>query len=116
MLVMTRREGAAVYGGKHLTADIEQTFDHIIRVERIVDSLSVRKAEVSVRDRDGGYALYELSANDNQFRIGNDIRVVLMGIHSMPTRGAGVAPTLRLGFDAPLSYKIIRDDAIRRTR
>lgn len=116
MLVMTRREGAVVYGGKHLTADIEQTFDHAIRVEKIVDSLKGRMAEVSVRDRDGGYAMYTLTPKDNEFRISNDVRVVMIGLHSMPVRDGGVAPTLRLGFDAPLSYKIIRDDAIRRTR
>lgn len=116
MLVMTRREGATVFGGNNLTADIEQTYDHAIRVERIIDNFSKRMAEISVRDRDGGFAMYELTPNDNQFRIGDDIRVVMIGIHTMPIRGAGLAPTLRLGFDAPMSYRIIRDDAIRRTR
>lgn len=116
MLVMTRREGAAVYGGKHLTADIEQTYDHVICVEKIMDTFGKRFAEISVRDRDGGYATYKLTPKDNEFRIGNDLRVVMIGLHSMPVRDGGIAPTLRLGFDAPLSYKIIRDDAIRRTR
>ena len=63
MLVMTRREGATVYGGKSLTADIEQTYDHAIRVERIVDNFGKRVAEISVRDRDGGYTLYTLTSN-----------------------------------------------------
>lgn len=116
MLVMTRREGATVYGGKSLTADIEQTYDHAIRVERIVDNFGKRVAEISVRDRDGGYSVYTLTPKDNEFRIGNDLRVVMIGLHSMPVRDGGIAPTLRLGFDAPLSYKLIRDDAIRRTR
>lgn len=105
-----------MYGGKHLTVDIEQTYDHAICVERIVDNLKVRMAEVSVRDRDGGYTLYTLTPKDNEFTVSNDLRVVMIGMHAMPQREGGIAPTLRLGFDAPLAYKIIRDDAIRRTR
>lgn len=116
MLVMTRKEGAAVYGGKRLTTDFEQTFDHVLRVERIIDSLERRVVEVSVRDRRGGYAVYELTPKNNEFSIGKDIRIVMLGIHAMPVRGCGITSVVRMGFDAPRSYKIVRDDAIRRTR
>lgn len=116
MLVMTRKEGASVYGGKRLTTDFEQTFDHVVRVEKIVDTLDKRLVEISVRDNRGGYAVYELTPKDNEFSIGDDIRVVMIGIHAMPVRGCGITPVVRMGFDAPRSYKIVRDDAIRRTR
>ena len=115
MLVMTRREGGSVYGGTSLTENIEDTYDHVIRVERIVDELKNRSAEISVRGADGTYATFELTPIKDDFRISADLRIVLIGMYTASFKGGPLEPVLRLGFDAPMSYRLVRDDAIRRT-
>ena len=98
-----------------MTENIEDTYDHVIRVERIVDELKNRSAEISVRGADGTYATFELTPIKDDFRISADLRIVLIGMYTASFKGGPLEPVLRLGFDAPMSYRLVRDDAIRRT-
>jgi len=115
MLVMTRREGGSVYGGTSLTENIEETYDHVIRVERIVDEPEIRSAEISVRTPSGEYSSFELTPAKDDFRINDNLRIVLVGMYADSFKGGPLESVLRLGFDAPMSYRLVRDDAIRRT-
>jgi hypothetical protein len=115
MLVMTRRKGGSVYGGAELTEDIEDTYDHIIRVENIVYEPKSRSAEISVRSAVGKYESFELTPIKDDFRVNPDLRIVLVGMYTDSFKGGPLEPVLRLGFDAPMSYRLVRDDAIRRT-
>lgn len=98
-----------------MTENIEDTYDHVIRVERIVDEPKNRSAEISVRGAGGAYATFELTPIKDDFRINADLRIVLIGMYTASFRGGRLEPVLRLGFDAPMSYRLVRDDAIRRT-
>jgi sRNA-binding carbon storage regulator CsrA len=115
MLVLTRVEGSVIYGGQALTNDVDQTYDHMIRVQRIVDNLRSRYAVISIEGSDGSVSEHKLDADNEDVRIGQ-IRVVLIGIHFSFAPGGGQALVARIGIDAPRSYKIIRDDARNRIR
>lgn len=115
MLVLTRVEGSVIYGGQALTNDVVQTFDHMIRVQRIVDNLRSRYAVITITNADGSVSEHKLDAENEDVRI-DQIRVVLIGIHFSPGSGGGQALVARIGIDAPRSYKIIRDDARNRIR
>lgn len=99
-----------------MTNDVEQTFDHTFHVERVYDTLAERGAVLVIRDRDGDEKRVKLTPHENEFQMTKDIRIVLIGIHAVPNKRGGVESTLRLGFDAPRSYRIVRDDAIKRSR
>lgn len=117
MLVMTRKEGSSIYGGVDLSADLKQTFDHVITVSRVVDQLSQRFVEIDVTYSDGTEEGFVLDAKTPECKIDGVVRVVLMGVHSVAfNSGKRPVPTARLGFEAPRSYKLVRDDAIKKTR
>lgn len=110
MLVLTRVEGSVIYGGQALTKDVEQTFDHLIRIERIVDNLRSRYVIVSIESADGEETKARLDFEKDEVKV-DGIRVVLIGIHFMPINGGGQTLVARIGVDAPRSYRIVRDDA-----
>lgn len=114
MLLLTRTEGTIIYGGKQMTADIQQTYDHKIRFDRIVDDFTNRYIEVSVTDRDGLDTIYILNDTSDEVFISKDVRLVFMGIRSLPQRGGRNAFTVKVGLDAPKTYKILRDNANKR--
>lgn len=116
MLVMTRKEGSSIYGGIDLSADLKQTFDHVITVSRVVDQLSHRYVELDVAYSDGTEEGFVLDAKTPECKIDGVVRVVLMGVHCVANNGKRPIPTARLGFEAPRSYKLVRDDAIKKTR
>lgn len=115
MLLMTRREGGVVYGGFNLTEDIHETFDHAIRVERIIDRLKHRSVDLTLCYENGVTSNIRLTPENNEHRVNDSLRILLVGMYLLPVRGLGLCPTVRLGFDAPRSYRLVRDDAIRRT-
>lgn len=114
MLVLTRKQGATIYGGEHLTEDLAATYDHKITVDRIVDTLSERYALVSIEDHLGTAETHKLdAANDEVFFDG--IQLCLLGIRFIPSADEGENLIARLGINAPRSYRVVRDDAVKKT-
>lgn len=112
MLVLTRNVGSVIYGGQAITDEPEQTFDHMIRVERIVDTLRERFTQLSVTDR-SGCTNYRLDAANDSLQLGQ-LRIVLIAIrHVLGADGQEIA-LARIGIDAPRDYRVIRDNAKRR--
>lgn len=112
MLVLTRTVGSVIYGGQAITDEPENSYDHMIRVERIVDTLKERYAQISVTDH-SRRTDYRLDAQRDSVRI-DQIRIVLIGIrHVLGPDGNEIA-LARIGVDAPRSYRVLRDNAKRR--
>lgn len=110
MLMIVRKEGSAVYGGTNLTEDFEQTFDHIIRVDEITDYMH---ASMTITRKDGSKQLLRLSLNDD-YVLDNILQIVLVDVLKQSTEDN--LPAARLGFEAPRNYKLVRDNAIKKTR
>lgn len=117
MLVIVRNEGSLVYGGKNLTADLEQTFDHVLRVERVGQDIDGEFVEISLKRRDGSVELIQLDMRESrEHEIDGVLVVALIGFIRWKEEDRGRRkPAVRLGFDAPRSYKLVRDNAIKRT-
>jgi hypothetical protein len=116
MLVIVRNEGSVVYGGRNLTADFEQTFDHALRVDRIVETVGEEFVEISIKHRDGYLETVQLDLEFSEHEIDDVLTVALVGFVRWKEGDRGRRkPTVRLGFDAPRSYKLVRDNAIKRT-
>lgn len=115
MLVIVRNEGSLVYGGKNLTLDLEQTFDHVIRVERVVDDVNDSFADISVRRLDGSTELIRFKLGDDA-RIDGVLTIALIGFIRWRDGDRRNKPAVRIGFDAPRSYKIVRDNAVKKVR
>lgn len=113
MLVIVRNEGSLVYGGKRLTADLQQTFDHVIRVEQVVSDAVNHFADISVLRSDGSRELHRLNEGDD-VSIDGVLIVALIGFLRRREGDRRGKPAIRLGFDAPKSYKIVRDNAIKK--
>lgn len=109
MLLMVRKEGTAVYGGTSLTEDFEQTFDHMIRVDKIVDRAHVN---MTITRRDGSTQHLRLFLNDD-YVLDNILHIVFVDVLKPSAEDDVYAA--RLGFAAPKSYKLVRDNAINRT-
>lgn len=112
MLVLTRTVGSVIYGGQAITDEPEDTYEHMIRVERIVDTLKERYAQISVTDQ-VGRTEYRLDAKKDNVRL-DQLRIVLIGIrHVLGPDGQEIA-LARIGVDAPRNYRVVRDNAKRR--
>jgi hypothetical protein len=116
MLVIVRNEGSLVYGGENLTEDLEQTFDHAIGVRRIGQSAAGEFAEISVKRSDGSEELFQLDHERKEYTVDGIVVVALVGfIRWKAEDRERRKPAVRLGFDAPRSYRLVRDNAIKRT-
>lgn len=117
MLVIVRNEGSLVYGGKNLTLDLEQTFDHVIRVERVVDDVNDSFADISVRRSDGSTEFIRFNLfDDKEHEIDGVLTIALIGFIRRRDGDRRSKPAVRIGFAAPRSYKIVRDNAIKKVR
>lgn len=112
MLVLTRTVGSVIYGGQAITDEPEDSYDHMIRVERIVDTIKDRYAEISVTDH-RGRTEYRLDAQQDNVRI-DQIRVVLIGIRHVLDQDGKEISLARIGVDAPRTYRVLRDNAKKR--
>lgn len=108
MLVLTRKTGSVVYGGRRMGANIESNYDHKFTTVKIVDNMRDRFAIIAVEDRDGAVDSFRLDAANDEFYV-DDVRVALVGIRQIS--GADDALVARIGIDAPRDYQIVRDDA-----
>jgi hypothetical protein len=116
MLVIVRSEGSLVYGGTSLDEDLELTFDHVIGVQKVGQDVNGEFAEISVKRRDGTEKIFRLDHRDKQHSIDGIIVVALIGfIRWKEEERDKRSPSVRLGFDAPRSYRLVRDNAIKRT-
>lgn len=116
MLVIVRNEGSLVYGGMSLTEDLEQTFDHIICVQKVGQGVDGEFAEVSVKRSDGTEELFQLDHGNKEHTVDGIVVVALIGfIRWKADDRERRKPAVRLGFDAPRSYRLVRDNAIKRT-
>jgi len=109
MLLMVRKEGTAIYGGTSLTEDFEQTFDHAIRVDEITDGMHV---SMTITRKDGSTQILRLSLNDD-YVLDNVLQIVLVDV--LKQSAGESAMSARLGFAAPRNYKLVRDNAIKKT-
>ena len=116
MLVLTRTEGAVTYGGRSLTANLEETFDHLIRIDRIVDTAEQRYADIGITKRDGEERIYRLDQKKNSVSLDSRAKLVLVNVAAVISRDGRLTPIVRIGFDAPKSYRIVRDDAIKKAK
>ena len=110
MLMIVRKEGSSVYGGTNLTEDFEQTFDHAIRVDEIIDGTNV---SMTITRKDGSSQILRLSLNDD-YVLDNVLQIVFVDV--LKHTGEDDLPAARLGFAAPRNYKLVRDNAIKKTR
>ena len=116
MLVIVRNEGSLVYGGENLTEDLEHTFDHAIGVRRIGHSAAGEFAEISVKRSDGSEELFQLDHERKEYTVDGIVVVALVGFIKWKAEDRERRkPAVRLGFDAPRSYRLVRDNAIKRT-
>jgi hypothetical protein len=116
MLVIVRNEGSLVYGGENLTENLEQTFDHAIGVRRIGHSAAGEFAEISVKRADGSEVVFQLDHERKEYTVDGIVVVALVGfIKWKAEERERRKPAVRLGFDAPRSYRLVRDNAIKRT-
>jgi hypothetical protein len=116
MLVIVRNEGSLVYGGENLTEDLEHTFDHAIGVRRIGHSAAGEFAEISVKRGDGSEVLFQLDHERKEYTVDGIVVVALVGFIKWKAEDRERRkPAVRLGFDAPRSYRLVRDNAIKRT-
>jgi hypothetical protein len=116
MLVIVRNEGSLVYGGENLTEDLEHTFDHAIGVRRIGHSVAGEFAEISVKRGDGSEVLFQLDHERKEYTVDGIVVVALVGFIKWKAEDRERRkPAVRLGFDAPRSYRLVRDNAIKRT-
>jgi hypothetical protein len=116
MLVIVRNEGSLVYGGENLTEDLEQTFDHAICVQKIGEGLAGEFAEISVKRSDGSEELFQLDHERKEYTVDGIVVVALVGFVRWKAEDRERRkPAVRLGFDAPRSYRLVRDNAIKRT-
>lgn len=116
MLVIVRNEGSLVYGGTSLDEDLEQTFDHVICVQKVGQDADGEFAEISVKRSDGTQELFRLDHGNKEHTVDGIIVVALIGfIRWKAEERDRRKPAVRLGFDAPRSYRLVRDNAIKRT-
>lgn len=108
MLVLTRKTGSVIYGGRKLGTDIESNYDHKFTTVKIVDNMRDRYAIVSVEDKVGEIDSFRLDAANDEFFV-EDVRVALVGIRQIS--GADDMLVARIGIDAPRDYQVVRDDA-----
>lgn len=114
MLVIVRNEGSLVYGGTSLDEDLEHTFDHVICVQKVGQDIGGEFAEISVKRSDGSEELFQLDHRNKEHTIDGIVVVALIGFIKWKTDDQRL-PAVRLGFDAPRSYRLVRDNAIKRT-
>ena len=115
MLLIVRKEGSLVYGGNNLTEDFEDTFDHVICVERIVDDLDRSFVDVSVTSSSDVAEHFRLSVANKEHRFGDFLDIALIGFCRPSKDTRSEKPSVRLGFDAPRTYRLVRDNAVKRT-
>jgi hypothetical protein len=104
--------GSVIYGGQAITDQPEETFEHMIRVERIVDNLRDRFAQLSVTDCNG-CTQYRLDATNDSLQLGQ-LRIVLIAIRHVLGADGQELSLARIGLDAPRNYRVVRDNAKRR--
>lgn len=114
MLVLTRTEGAVTYGGRALTADLDNSFDHRIRIERIVDDINERYAEVTITNAVGEERLYRLDRKKETVSLDSRVKLTLVSIGALTSRSGRFIPIVRIGIDAPRYYRVVRDDAVKK--
>lgn len=114
MLVLVRKRGTAIYGGFDITEDLDSTYDHLVRVESVVDDLNKRSVTLSVTYADGFSENIILDANNSSIDLGDGIQYHLMGVRAYPAPGGRDQLAARIGVKAPKEYKVVRCDAIKR--
>lgn len=114
MLVLTRVEGAVTYGGRALTQDLDNSFEHMICVDRIVDNINERYVLIAIINAEGDERTYRLDHKKDTLSLGNQVQLTMVSIGSTTTRNGKSIPIMRLGIDAPRSYRVVRDNAIRK--
>jgi sRNA-binding carbon storage regulator CsrA len=114
MLILTRNEGTAIYGGESLTDDLEGTFEHKIEIAELDCKDRRGYAIINVIGSDGSIKTVRLDSFNDCYNINKDVGVFLLAIRTMRTDSGGVYYQARLGFIAPRRYRVVRDDAVKK--
>ena len=114
MLVLTRNQGTAIYGGVDLTPDLEGTFEHKIEIVELGSKGHHNFAMVCITFSDGKTRAVKLDAINDSHDINNDVGIYLLSMRTLKRDGARAEYQARIGIDAPLEYRVVRDDAIKK--
>jgi len=114
MLVLTRNQGTAIYGGVELTPDLEGTFEHKIEIVELGSKGHHNFAMICITFRGGESRTVLLDAINDSHIINDDVGVYLLGMRTFKREGNHAAYQARIGIDAPLKYRVVRDDAIKK--
>jgi len=127
-LKLTRNAGTVVYGGWELDEhDLEGSYDHRLWVRSVRDG-EVVSAVVHVTDYDGRVAEHALFSGGDPIKLDSEVAVNLESVRTYVIRETSHCskcnrggeeqkkiPQASFAFSAPRDYKVIRDDAIKKS-
>lgn len=114
MLILTRNEGTAIFGGTRLTDDLEGTFDHKIEIAELAVKDRKGYAIIKVTESDGHCTTVRLDSYSDCYELNDLVSVFLMAIRTMRPDTGDIFYQARIGIVAPRHYRVVRDDAVKR--
>lgn len=113
MLVLTRNEGTAIYGGFGLTEDLDGTFEHKIEIVELGDKDWRRYALIRIVWPNGRIRTVRLDGFTDSHAINSDVSIYLLGVSVKKHEGMRFFQS-RIGVMAPSNYRVVRHDAIKK--
>jgi hypothetical protein len=114
MLSIVRKADEAFYGGFDITTDPENTYDHVVTLVRVVENLRERYVIFDIEDADGEVERVRLDPDNTSVKFG-PVEMHLVGVHVYGFAGGRDQLGVRIAIDAPQEYRIVRDDAKRKS-
>jgi len=112
MLILHRREGEAVFSGFNLDSDnLEGTFDHHVVVKEVGHQEWAKYVELHITTPNGETQELTLTPGVNSARITPDLELIFLGTREYMVSGGPAEVSARIGYEAPRSYRIVRDNA-----